>query len=1350
MLKEGFGQSWDELVPINDPEQERSAVVVVAPAGFGKSTELSMRAEALRKAGVHAFHLSAVELARSGLVSVVHDLEAFRNWKTSSERAVFFIDALDEARMAGYELSRVLFQFEHDVDQTTKRVQLVLSTRNDIWTEDDRTQLGQRLALRKKEPPIKEVRLEPLALDDLRHFADSRGIPDVEAFISAVLQDELEQLLGAIRPADANVLIEYWKSNGTFGPWSEMIDVSIEANTRNENRAHTFAQQFTTEEARGGLARLAAATVLGRRPLVSMPGVRRDGQVSVDRLFIDKRPIFVSQLLQMGLLVQKGGNAVQLPQGAVSEYLAAVWLAQRVRRGWDPEALEKHFLIAPHQHGRVLLPESRRAVAGWVSGLVPQFRRRLLRILPEVALFDGDPSKMSRGECVQALRDVLVQVRTSGDTPHPTAGTIRQIAKHNIAGAVHSLLKQFDKCDSAEYLLLRIARAGRYEITASRALKLALDQKRSVGVRITAIGLVGVAGAEAERRKLLPLAEDPSEGVKLEVVRALVPALLHGKALVDLVVSITEWEVAFMLSEALDSASLSDIDDILSRLIERLAASPSEKEGNAQTKLLTRLTASRLRRDESTFPDVVPRALLAVESLVRGPFFVPAEVVAELEQQLTRRNDLRRALWERRLANAKAKNSSELITPRLGLAQPADIEWLMERRLDLQDEAGGSRLDWVISEILNGMSQAERRELVKRAGEQSETAAWVREFESSKSRFDEIRKSESVEKDTELGRRREDNILVLNPRRELIESGTDRAALEWAWNNLNWGDTKKGRIGTGRLVEAVGSELTDMFFAGFSRWWRNHDAALPELGSHSTPTIYLAGLTGLTFDVERGLDFATLSTQEVERAFCYALHELNGLPTWFEAFRKAQPSQVKALLAKVVHAEWVSTVQHYGLIATASHEPTPTAQVLRDLIWEEFERAAPGHSTTLHNAVDALILGSNVTTSRAKLFARGFMAAEEAGDSSSIEWLRGWSHFAPRDAASWLQELKSSNRPRFRELLEGVSDLLETDFNGHSPKVVLATWTPQALELWIQLMHVAVRPEDDIDRSNQGAFSPGRRDGAQGFRRRLLSKLARDPSRSAYEALQRLEASKEMAAYSELIAAYIDAQLRAAAEQLATPWDEKKVLDLERGDERPPETNTDLFSLVQLHLTRVRRLIENDEFGYAALFRENTPEKHVQRWVASSLKLVSQGLYTIEREPEVQDNKLIDISITVPGVGCIPIEIKPISKSGYSLHELRDCMSQQLVGRYMRPPDVDRGILLVVVLKERKWTEGRRRLSLEEGLENLRAHAKRIGAKYFKEVAVMHIDIASARGTKTEKVTKNGKATPRHREAVRT
>lgn len=63
----------------------------------------------------------------------------------------------------------------------------------------------------------------------------------------------------------------------------------------------------------------------------------------------------------------------------------------------------------------------------------------------------------------------------------------------------------------------------------------------------------------------------------------------------------------------------------------------------------------------------------------------------------------------------------------------------------------------------------------------------------------------------------------------------------------------------------------------------------------------------------------------------------------------------------------------------------------------------------------------------------------------------------------------------------------------------------------------------------------------------------------------------------------------------------------------------------------------------------------------------------------------------------------------------------------MRPAAVDRGIFLLVPLKTRTWRVDGRVLSFAEVACKLAAHAKKVAAKAYKEIAVAAVDIAGTR-----------------------
>ena len=590
--------------------------------------------------------------------------------------------------------------------------------------------------------------------------------------------------------------------------------------------------------------------------------------------------------------------------------------------------------------------------------------------------------------------------------------------------------------------------------------------------------------------------------------------------------------------------------------------------------------------------------------------------------------------------------------------------------------------------------------------------ARIREFEAKRAEREETKKREQQEE-------RQANVNALSPQRKLIESGDDLGLLLRAWQQLPHPDTRRARIDLSKLRELVGEELTTAFATGFKACWRKQTVPLPTPGSNGVLLVYLMGLTGLTLEIRDGLDLGALSPDEAELAARFALLELNAFPFWFADLLAVQPDRVRKVLSEVLSSEWHARKEHHGVMRFASYSARDVGRVMGTIVLELAEHGEPGHAAVVRTAGDALLACAG-DDPRVAIVARRMVESASAGDfDGRVAWLRVWSHADSHAATDWLHEVRRRSAEEFNLLVSGAAELLEQDFDGHSPLPPTRLRSPAALEEWVRILHLAVRPEDDL--KHDGVYHPGTRDHAQDFRQRCQNGLAADPSLEAYAALRRLGSDKELLQYADLLANAAEAQVLRAVEAAAVSWSEDDVLRVEAGDEKRPGSVADLFLLVRRHLSRVGELVEKDDFSYRAMFTPDTPEKEIQRWTASSLRLVSRGQYSVVRENEVDDDKEVDISVLADGVGRIPVEIKPLGP--YSLNALRACISDQLYGRYMQPSEVKYGVLLVVRQVDKKWDIDGKDGGFQDLVAALRAFANDFGNRHSKVIAVETIDL---------------------------
>jgi hypothetical protein len=130
-------------------------------------------------------------------------------------------------------------------------------------------------------------------------------------------------------------------------------------------------------------------------------------------------------------------------------------------------------------------------------------------------------------------------------------------------------------------------------------------------------------------------------------------------------------------------------------------------------------------------------------------------------------------------------------------------------------------------------------------------------------------------------------------------------------------------------------------------------------------------------------------------------------------------------------------------------------------------------------------------------------------------------------------------------------------------------------------------------------------------------------------------------------------------------------------------------------------------------------------------------MYSIEREPEYQDGKRVDISAASEGWR-VPIEIKPVGR--YTFNELKKCITHQLYRKYMRPADVVYGVALLIQEKEKRWSVDGRRVAFAALVEALQSFGREFGIKHDRVIEIAAIDFCHFR----QNPRKGGRRRRRH------
>ena len=401
--------TWADLLRCDAKERAPSAIVLMAPSGAGKSTEIRSQAERLRAEGHSAFYCEAGAVATDGLRDSLDATSAaqFDEWLAGTRPAIVFLDAVDEVYLRSRSFRDVTRQLRKEIDFGTREAQVVVTVRNGAWSSSDRNALVDMLRGRTENPSVQTVTFDPIDLPALRALVRAHGVEDVESFLRRFEEDELYDLLD-LRPCDVALFVNHWNKHGAFKTWSEILTEFLESTFVEANPVHQPEQDLSLERGTKALRRIGAASVLTKRTHIALPSVAApDGAMDGRRLFEDWQGRLLAELFANGIFVHKGEATVQLPQGALVYFLAAKWFGERFRKGWRADELRDSLFVRVFDETRWRVPESRLPLIGWVASEIPELRARLLETDPGVLLYEGDPKRLELHEIVAALRRVV-------------------------------------------------------------------------------------------------------------------------------------------------------------------------------------------------------------------------------------------------------------------------------------------------------------------------------------------------------------------------------------------------------------------------------------------------------------------------------------------------------------------------------------------------------------------------------------------------------------------------------------------------------------------------------------------------------------------------------------------------------------------------------------------------------------------------------------------------------------------------------------------------------------------------------------------------------------------------------
>jgi hypothetical protein len=1332
--------AWDEAMERRTgwPELLRSArhVVILGEAGAGKTTEL--RTQAGKVAG---FFARIEELAESGLAQALEvGAEYLDEWRGSVAEKWFFLDSVDEAHLRGRRFDAAIRKLATELGSAAARARVVASCRASDWRVHTDKRPLQELAKQYRAPlhggqartdaedeAIRVVELAPLTRPQafsllIRNKQVTER--DANVFLDEIDAAGAEKFMD--RPGDVTWMFAYWQKHGRIGSISALIEENVTQKLLEENA--TRKSSLSRERLRQGAEALAAACVLCQKAAIRVPNEESlpPDAITPEAVLDDWSRDEIREFLALPLFDEGTYGRVRYHHRSVCEYLAARWLDRLLTLGCPQREIEK-ILFPPTYAGIKIVPAPLKPVVGWLARDHKWIRDLTIELAPETLMGEGDPSALPTMVRARVLKAVAASDRRNPERPLTAGDALARFADPGLADMVLNLCEDRDTGWLLRCELLLMIQWGQLDKCIDMAFQLALDETENEYVRMVAIDAV-YAISGADKRAELEGRVRSEAGAKMpdRVFSRIIFHCLPEPGDVDALVE--------LLAQVGERIHRSDVQHDVIRHIDRRC--PPGRRAELLDGLAGILRSSL--RDSGWLPDthkwLLERAVklfqqllvdgnidTALPALARFHNFISIcadqyfhsrpWVLENIDESLREQPEATRRLFWWLAAETYREQPDELLDlerliPWRGhWVATAHVQWLFEdmegrlepwqrhlafRTLCRYYNQGLGEHDYLLERLHRAVAHDDvrRRELeaivTKPPGEI--LARWRREEA-------QVAETQRIEKEREQQERENVRASI-----EQIRSGAHADILSYLWRKIRQTEEDSVALAVRELrplAEFYGVEVAEAARAGFSRFWRIHTPPSAGGGKDTIPGEVSIGLTGLAVEMAVGLDIARMTHDEVTRTVRYAMWEMQW-PEWLDAVATAHGSAVRDALLSEIEVEFQGDSKEWFRVlkklAQGNHAVCEyCVPGLQDLM----ERVTPASASALSLATQTLLCGS--TTDRARL---ALLSCERVQASLGMPahlswWWIMWFETSAEQALRFLETLDQEHRDDGRP-----AKILTTLW-----KWIQRVWGQEFLleanpDLILRLATLAYKHVPPAEPHSAGRHGPS----PYGLPSYLRDRLTTTHAEAGYRALLDLSNKLDSAAHRE------DLLRRAetcARDDACPPWREQGVHNFAEQHERTPETAGNLLQIARGRIDDIRRDIEGSDFSIRSLFRKDTDETEMQRWLAHELRLRALRKYTVEREPEVFNGKKPDIRLHHQAIaGPVVIELKIACKWTYA--QLEDALLHQLVGQYLRDARSRHGILMLAYVGRKKsWRlEDGKALTFQQLVKRLEAHAK--------------------------------------------
>lgn len=1362
--------SWSDLL-------SEDLVVILGEPGSGKTWELREQTKLLCNAGKFAFFIRLDAVLGRGIRATftIEEQTRFDKWLTSRERGTLLLDSVDESKVRSHDdFANALELIRDKVGKARTRCSLIISSRISEW----RPYLDQHEVLRlfpqqqnhpdqpskgkeSSDSPLKVVQILPLDHKQVKIFAQSRGVNDVDLFLEAL--DSQYAWEFARRPVDVTSLLNYWKHHGKLSTLSELVEFDITFKL-SEMRDREF---ISAEQARLGAEMLAASVIFCRQFNIKISDdvhvPLESGLNPVLCLPQSWTAVTLRALLTRAVFDSACYGHQRFHHRRTAEYLAASWLNRLMREGCPTAVLEE--LLFKTAEGRRIIRPSVAPVTAWLAnGKDPwnqHVREWILDAAPWLHLSLGDPTVLSIDYKRALLRAVVKRYHGRKQVIIDwSSDALNRFANPELAQEISGFISEQAVPEDIRCDLLMLVRHGRLTGCLDVVLEIIASPEATELLKIYAVATIRDVGEVNHRQQLASIVESwgaLTERLCTPICEALYPVAVEEQGLLAILRKSAPPKndsvgLRYYLEQHFNEKLLpARAGALLAGLIVFAKETPHIKNSQLSQRnhwvtglflgiLLKLFECQRLNDEEIS---IAVDALHVFEDGLEHTGYrhhLDDKEKTSLTAAVSRHSDVRRAYFWSLVGNWRHTHQEnpqylfQLFDYYSVLNLTAeDVSWLLS---DVQDHHQQMDKELALSLALNfvwpttGLFRrvlflSQTRSLVKSTPGlkpffwreakklvlQPTVALWFRirhrltnkywwknKFYAARNRFNKWRDKITLMRHLAWLRKAKRVDWLVNLSHEAEENKSLSRYSPSNWNGL----TKK----YGRLITKATRQ-------GCEFHWPLYWPPLPHEKSPPSDNTYetIVGLCGLQSLVEeQKINFATLDHKDAERAARYALNEINGFPDWFPELALRQPNAVKLVLAEAIEGEWQYPVDREHVHDIVSRLVW-NGDFLWDLICDKlaccFRAGDPPHHE-IFSTVLTLVFKTKALSNKeiAELAQSRILNYKKTSVHYSL-WLSTWIQSEADKALTYIEKLLSKlSLLDADQLILQLCANLSSDRYGQTPQMVDPEYAEtQQLLRFIKIVYQHVRPAEDIDRANGVGYSPTSRDDVQRFRSSLLEKLVSYKDLSP-DNVHELLSIEELTSSKDWIMHLMEKRAERLAD--APPWREKDVREFSREFEITPRTDHDLFRIACHRLSDIKREVEDSENSPRAEVQKEWHEPELRTWFQRKLRGISRNRYTIPQEAEIDMGKKPDLRFEYAGVdGAVSVELK--WAENWSYNELVERLENQLVGQYLRAHNARYGIYLLGYIDRKpsvwKGTDGTN-LDFSSLIATIKDHAR--------------------------------------------